>query len=62
MCKSLKATHAFDHKVKLTHLTAKKSKKIVFLVGEVMKKKYDCPYCSAEWVFSKVQYFRRLNV
>ena len=38
MCKSLKAIYTFSQKVKLTFLTANKSKKIVFLVGEVMEK------------------------
>ena len=38
MCKSLKATYTFSQKVKLTFLTANKSKKIVFLVGEVVTK------------------------
>ena len=61
MCKSLKAAYTFSQKVKLTFLTANKSKKMVFLIGEVMKK-YGCQYCSAKWVLCKVQYFRKLVI
>ena len=38
MCRSLKAIYTFSQKVKLTFLTVNKSKNIVFLIGEVMKK------------------------
>ena len=61
MYKSLNDTYTFSQKVKSTFLTANKSKKIVFLIGEVIKK-YGCQYCSLKWVLCKVQYFRRLII
>ena len=62
MCKLLEAIYTFSHKVKLTYLTANKSKKTVFLLGEVMKKIWLSIGCSAKWVLCKVQYFRRLMI
>ena len=38
MCKSLKATNTFSHKIKLIYLTANKSEKYtIILVGVVIK-------------------------
>ena len=56
MCKSLKATYTFSHKIKLTYSTASKPEKQNNIHGRSShKKKYVCQHWSAKWVLCKIQ-------